>query len=67
MEVEMDDKDAINKQSTADRDRDRESEFEIAGNVREKGQDPSPDNRKRGEFSDGEPESEGGTGGTKRS
>ena len=66
MEENVDDKDAINKRPTADRQPGREGEFEIAGNVREKGQDPSPDNRNRGELSDSELESEGGSGGTKR-
>ena len=62
----MSDKDRINKDETADRERDRNSEFEIAGNVEEKGQDPSPDNRDRGEQSDAEPEGAGGAGGTRR-
>ena len=32
-----------------------DGEYDIAGNVTEKGQDPSPDNRARGETSDKEP------------
>ncbi len=44
----------INKDPTSDRERDRDGEFEIAGNVRESGQDPSPGDRDRGERSDAE-------------
>ncbi len=36
---------------------DRAREFEIAGNAREKGEDPSPDNRERGEVSTADRES----------
>jgi hypothetical protein len=34
--------------------KDRDEVGEVAGNVREKGQDPSPDDRDRGETSDAE-------------
>jgi len=47
----MDDKDRIGKQPTSDGERGRDDEFAIAGNAREKGQDPSPDDRRRGERS----------------
>lgn len=33
-------------------DKDRDAVGEVAGNVREKGGDPSPDDRERGETSD---------------
>ena len=33
---------------------DRDTVGEVAGNVREKGEDPSPDDRERGETSDAE-------------
>ena len=48
-------KDRINKQPTSAAEGAEETEFEISGNVREKGQDPSPDDRDRGERSDAEP------------
>jgi len=32
----------------------KKDEFDVTGNVAEKGQDPSPDNRERGETSDKE-------------
>ena len=51
----MGDKERINKQMTSDVQRDRKDEFEIAGNVREKSQNPAPDDRSRGERSDNEP------------
>ena len=50
----MDDKDRINKAATSDVEGDPEREFDISGNVREKGQDPSPDDRDRGERSEAE-------------
>ena len=62
----MSDKDRINKDQTADRERARNSEFEIAGNMQEKGHNPSPSDRDRGEVSDSEPEEAGGAGGTRR-
>ncbi len=62
----MDDKDRINKDSTTEMDREGADEFDIAGNVRDKGQSPSPGDRDRGELSEAEPEGEGGAGGTKR-
>ena len=65
MEAQVDDKDRINKQRTGEEERD-DREFRIAGNVREKGQDPSPGDRARGERSEAEPEEAGGAGGTKR-
>ena len=51
----MDDKDAINKQPTSEAGAEDAQGLPIAGNVREKGQDPSPDDRERGERSDAEP------------
>jgi hypothetical protein len=54
-ETEMDNKDRIDKQRTSDAERSREDEFGLAGNVREKGQDPSPGDRARGERSDKDP------------
>ena len=65
MEAQVDDKDSINKQRSGDEEQD-DREFRIAGNVRKKGQDPSPGDRARGERSDAEPEEAGGVGGTKR-
>ena len=62
----MDDKDAINKERTGDREEDGAAGSEMVGNVREKGQDPSPGDRDRGERSDAEPDREGGAGGTRR-
>lgn len=43
----------INTGSTGDKDLEkaREREFDITGNVRRKGEDPSPDDRERGETS----------------
>lgn len=55
----MDDKDAINKQSTSEARAEDEQGVPIAGNVRDKGQDPSPDDRERGERSDAEPTGSG--------
>jgi hypothetical protein len=55
MEADVDDKDRINKAATSDVERDPEREFDTTGNVRKKGQDPSPDDRERGECSDAEP------------
>jgi hypothetical protein len=66
MEVLVDDKDAINKTKTEDLEEARDRAFDIAGNVREKNQKPSPDDRDRGELSDAEPEAEGGAGGNRR-
>ena len=51
----MDEKDRINKAATSDVEQDPERESDPTGNVRKKGQDPSPDDRERGERSDGEP------------
>ena len=62
----MSDKDRINKDQTAGGERDQNSEFEIAGNMREKGQNPSPGDRDRGERSDSEAEEARGSGGTRR-
>lgn len=42
--------DRINKQATSDVEREPD-EFEIAGNARRRGEDPSPDDRERGERS----------------
>ena len=55
MESDVDDKDAINKQPTSEAGAEDEQGLPIAGNVRDKGQDPSPDDRERGERSDAEP------------
>ena len=46
--------DRINKQPTSEAEGGAEREFDIAGNVRERGEDPSPDDRDRGERSDKE-------------
>ena len=62
----MSDKDAINKQPTSVRERDEDAEFDVTGNVRDKGQDPSPGDRDRGERSEAEPDGAGGAGGTRR-
>ena len=51
----MDDKDAINKQPTSEAEAEDEQGLPIAGNVREKGEDPSPDDRERGERSGADP------------
>jgi hypothetical protein len=67
MEVQVSRKDAINKEATSDRQRKREDESAIGGNVRRKGQDPSPDDRERGEISDAEPQGAVDVGGTRRS
>jgi len=48
-------RDRINKIPTSDAERDTDGEFDVTGNVREKGQDPSPGDRDRGERSDKEP------------
>ena len=48
-------KDRINKAPTSAFERDPEKEFDVTGNVREKGQDPSPDDRERGERSEADP------------
>ena len=45
----------INKDPTAAAEGREEREFDIAGNVGERGEDPSPDNRERGETSSREP------------
>ena len=46
--------DTVNQGSAPRRDGEESGEFEIAGNVREKGEDPSPGDRQRGERSDAE-------------
>ena len=48
-------KDRVNKTPTSDIERDTDAEFDVTGNVREKGEDPSPDDRDRGERSEKEP------------
>ena len=48
-------KDRINKRPTSEAEGKTDEEFDVTGNVREKGQDPSPDDRDRGERSDKEP------------
>ena len=44
-------KDRINKTPTSAAEDPKGREFDIAGNVRERGEDPSPDDRDRGERS----------------
>ena len=51
----MDDKQHINKEPTSSAESEDERAFDIAGNVKRRGEDPSPDNRQRGERSDAEP------------
>ena len=49
------------KQTTVNAGPSRKGEredFDVTGNVAEKGQDPSPDNRERGETSDKQPAGE---------
>ena len=46
--------DTINAGSAPEPDRDKQFEG-IEGNVRERGEDPSPDDRERGETSDADP------------
>jgi hypothetical protein len=48
-------KDRINKTPTSAVERDPRDEYDITGNVRRKGQDPSPDDRERGERADTDP------------
>lgn len=48
-------KDRIDKNSTSAVERPNAEAFEVAGNVRDRGQDPSPDDRERGEISDAQP------------
>ncbi len=48
-------KDRINKQPTSAAQDGAEREFDVTGNVRERGEDPSPDDRDRGERSGKEP------------
>jgi hypothetical protein len=47
--------DRINKQPTSATEDRGEREVDIAGNVRERGEDPSPDDRDRGERSSKDP------------
>lgn len=47
-------KDRINKEPTTAIERPEEEAFDVTGNVRRRGQDPSPDDRERGERSDAE-------------
>ena len=56
-------KDRINKEPTSAVERPDEEKFGGAGNVRERGEDPSPDDRERGERSDAEPAETAGAGG----
>ena len=58
----MNDKDRINKQPTSETREEGGGRRAVAGNVREKGQDPSPDDRERGERSDAEPAGAGDRG-----
>ena len=55
MEAKVDDKQHINKQPTSGAEDEDERAFHIAGNVKQRGEDPSPDNRERGERSGAEP------------
>ena len=55
MEAQVDDKQHINKQPTSSAEDEDERAFDIAGNVKRRGQDPSPDDRDRGERSSAEP------------
>ena len=48
-------KDRLNKTPTEEAEGRTEGEFDIAGNVRERGEDPSPGDRDRGERSSKEP------------
>ena len=48
-------KDRLNKRPTSEAEGDNDAEFDVTGNVRDKGQDPSPDDRDRGERSDKAP------------
>ena len=48
-------KDRINKTPTSAAEGREEAEFDIAGNVRKRGEDPSPGHRDRGERSSKEP------------
>ena len=49
------DNDRINKDPTPAAEGTEARDFDIAGNVRDRGEDPSPDNRDRGEASSKEP------------
>jgi hypothetical protein len=48
-------KDRLNKRPTSEAEGRTDAEFDQAGNVGEKGQDPSPGDRDRGERSEREP------------
>ena len=48
-------KDRVNKTPTSEAEGDTDAEFDVTGNVREKGQDPAPGDRDRGERSEKEP------------
>ena len=55
MEAQVDDKQHINKEPTSTAEGADERAFDIAGNVKRRGEDPSPDDRERGERSGAEP------------
>ncbi len=55
-------KDRINKQPTSAAQGGAERELDMTGNVRERGEDPSPDDRDRGERSSKEPAAAGDSG-----
>jgi hypothetical protein len=55
-------RDRINKQPTAAAEGREEPAFDMTGNVRERGEDPSPDDRGRGERSNKEPTDTTATG-----
>jgi hypothetical protein len=55
MEAKVDDKQHINKKPTSSAEGEDERAFDIAGNVKRRGEDPSPDDRERGERSDAGP------------
>ena len=59
----MDDKQHINKEPTSSAEGEGERAFDIAGNVKRRGEDPSPDDRARGERSGAEPANMTGAGG----
>ena len=58
-------KSRIDKPRTSDVEREKAGidEYDLAGNVRERGEDPSPDDRDRGERSSAEPAGMEPTGG----
>lgn len=47
--------DTVNQGPAPERKREDSAEFDIGGNVRERGEDPSPGDRERGETAGNEP------------